>query len=227
MVNIGNSWDEILKDEFDKEYYQNLRKFLAYEYRKYTVYPDMYDIFNSLKYTAYEDVSVVIIGQDPYHNEGEAHGLSFSVPKGIRTPPSLLNIYKEIRDDLGYEIPSHGCLVSWAEQGVLLLNATLTVRAGQANSHQGKGWEILTDEIIRKLNDRDKPVVFILWGRYARDKKKLITNYRHLVLEGAHPSPLSASNGFFGGRYFSKANEFLTENGIEPIDWEIKDGNQA
>ena len=227
MVNIGNSWDEILKDEFDKEYYQNLRKFLAYEYRKYTVYPDMYDIFNSLKYTAYEDVSVVIIGQDPYHNEGEAHGLSFSVPKGIKTPPSLLNIYKEIRDDLGYEIPSHGCLVSWAEQGVLLLNATLTVRAGQANSHQGKGWEILTDEIIRKLNDRDKPVVFILWGRYARDKKKLITNYRHLVLEGAHPSPLSASNGFFGGRYFSKANEFLTENGIEPIDWEIKDGNQA
>ena len=227
MVNIGNSWDEILKDEFDKEYYQNLRKFLAYEYRKYTVYPDMYDIFNSLKYTAYEDVKVVIIGQDPYHNEGEAHGLSFSVPKGIKTPPSLLNIYKEIRDDLGYEIPSHGCLVSWAEQGVLLLNATLTVRAGQANSHQGKGWEILTDEIIRKLNDRDKPVVFILWGRYARDKKKLITNYRHLVLEGAHPSPLSASNGFFGGRYFSKANEFLTENGIEPIDWEIKDGNQA
>ena len=227
MVNIGNSWDDILKAEFEKEYYRELRKFLAYEYRNHTVYPDMYDIFNSLKYTPYEEVKAVIIGQDPYHNEGEAHGLSFSVPKGVRIPPSLQNIYKELHDDLGCRIPDHGCLTDWAKQGVLLLNATLTVRAGAANSHSGHGWEILTDEIIRKLNEREVPVVFILWGRFARDKKHLITNYRHLVLEGAHPSPFSARYGFFGGRYFSKTNEFLEKNGLRPVDWEIKDGDQT
>ena len=182
----------------------------------------MYDIFNSLKYTPYEEVRAVIIGQDPYHNEGEAHGLSFSVPEGIRIPPSLQNIYKELHDDLGCAIPDHGCLVQWAKQGVLLLNATLTVRAGAANSHSGHGWEILTDEIIRKLNDRAEPLVFILWGRYARNKKQLITNYRHLVLEGAHPSPFSAYRGFFGGRYFSRANRYLEVTGQEPIDWQLR-----
>ncbi len=186
----------------------------------------MYDIFNSLKFTPYEDVKCVIIGQDPYHNPGEAQGLSFSVPRGMKIPPSLQNIYKELCDDIGCPPPSHGCLESWARQGVLLLNATLTVRRGEANSHQGKGWEILTDEIIRKLNERETPLVFILWGRYARNKKALVTNYRHLVLEGAHPSPLGAQYGFFGGRYFSKTNAFLRENGIEEIDWEIRDGDQ-
>lgn len=218
MVHIGNSWDEILKDEFKKDYYLKLREFLKYEYSHYIVYPDMYDIFNALKYTPYEKVKAVILGQDPYHEPGQAHGLCFSVKKGVPKPPSLVNIFKELKSDLDIDPPGHGCLVSWAEQGVLLLNTVLTVRQHQANSHRGKGWEILTDEIIRKLNERSEPMVFILWGNNARSKKQFITNPAHLILESVHPSPLSASRGFFGGRYFSRTNEFLKE----PINWRIE-----
>lgn len=223
MVNIGNEWDEILKDEFEKEYYQNLRKFLIMEYRSRTIYPDMYDIFNALKYTSYGDVKVVILGQDPYHEEGQAHGLAFSVMPGVPQPPSLVNIFKELQSDLGIAPPpkDYGSLVSWTENGVLLLNTALTVRAHQANSHKGKGWETLTDRIIQLLNDREKPVVFILWGGNAKAKRPFITGKQHLVLTGAHPSPLSAHNGFFGGRYFSKANEFLEATGQTPVNWEI------
>ena len=181
----------------------------------------MYDIFNALKATGYDDVKVLILGQDPYHEPGQAHGMAFSVPPGIKTPPSLVNIYKELKDDLGIEPVSHGCLMKWAEQGVLLLNTCLTVRAHQANSHKGKGWEIFTDRIIELLNEREKPVVFILWGANARAKTKLITHSNHLILTGAHPSPLSAYNGFYGGRYFSKANEFLKRTGQLPIDWQL------
>ena len=222
MVNIGNSWDQVLAGEFDKTYYQELRKFLISEYKTKFVYPDMYDIFNALKYTAYEDVKAVIIGQDPYHQPGQAHGLCFSVQKGVKAPPSLVNIFKEMHDDIGTPIPDHGCLTSWAESGVLLLNATLTVRKSEPMSHAGKGWETLSDTIIRHLNDREKPMVFILWGNNARKKKALITNPNHLILEGAHPSPLGAHKGFWGGKYFSKTNTFLKANGIEEIDWEIR-----
>ena len=224
MVNIGNKWDSILADEFQKDYYLNLRQFLIREYRTQTVYPDMHDIFNALRYTDYDDVKVVILGQDPYHEPGQAHGMAFSVIKGVEQPPSLVNIFKELRDDIGCEIPekNNGSLLPWAEQGVLLLNTALTVRAHQANSHKGKGWEILTDKIIEKLNEREKPIVFILWGANAKAKRELITNNRHLVLTGAHPSPLSAYNGFFGGKYFSKANEFIKWQGGTPFDWEIK-----
>lgn len=222
MVNIGNSWDDILKDEFKKDYYLRLREFLISEYRTRDIYPDMYDIFNALKYTPYEDVKAVIIGQDPYHQPGQAHGLCFSVKKGVKVPPSLVNIFKELNSDLGIDIPSHGCLTDWAESGVLLLNTILTVRRSQPGSHAGKGWEILTDRIISLLNEREKPVVFILWGNNAKAKKRLITNDRHLVLEGAHPSPLGAHKGFWNGRYFSRANEFLEAHGTEGIDWRIK-----
>lgn len=221
MVNIGNEWDELLAGEFEKEYYVKLRAFLAREYKTRTVYPDMYDIFNALKYTSYSDVKVVIIGQDPYHGPGQAHGLSFSVKRGIEPPPSLKNIFKEIRDDLGGEVPSHGELVKWAEQGVLLLNAVLTVRAGEANSHKGMGWENFTDRVISLLNERSEPMVFLLWGANARQKKALITNPAHAVFETAHPSPLSAYNGFFGCKHFSRANEFLEMNGKEAIDWSL------
>lgn len=223
MVNIGNKWDEVLTGEFDKEYYQNLRKFLIEEYRSKTIYPDMHDIFNALKATSYEDVKVVILGQDPYHEPGQAHGMSFSVKKGIKTPPSLVNIYKEMKDDLGYEIPGHGYLMQWAESGVLLLNTCLTVQAHKANSHKGRGWEQFTDRVISLLNDREKPVVFILWGANAKSKQQLITGRQHLILTGAHPSPLSAYNGFFGGKYFSRANEFLKANGETPVDWKIEE----
>lgn len=223
MVNIGNKWDEILTGEFDKEYYQNLRKFLIEEYRSKTIYPDMHDIFNALKATSYEDVKVVILGQDPYHEPGQAHGMSFSVKKGIKTPPSLVNIYKEMKDDLGYEIPGHGYLMQWAESGVLLLNTCLTVQAHKANSHKGRGWEQFTDRVISLLNDREKPAVFILWGANAKSKQQLITGRQHLILTGAHPSPLSAYNGFFGGKYFSRANEFLEANGETPVDWKIEE----
>lgn len=219
MVNIGNSWDDILKDEFTSEYYLKLRQFLKEEYSSRTIYPDMHDIFNALKATAYEDVKLVILGQDPYHEPGQAHGMCFSVKPGVAVPPSLVNIYKEIHDDVGAPIPEDGYLVRWAEQGVLLLNTVLTVRAHQANSHKGKGWEILTDHIIEKLNERPEPVVFLLWGANARSKKALITNKNHLVLETVHPSPLSAYNGFFGCRHFSKANAFLEANGMAPIRW--------
>lgn len=218
MVNIGNSWDNVLKDDFCGENYQNLRRFLAEEYRTHTIYPDMHHIFSALKETAFEDVKVVIIGQDPYHNPGQAHGMCFSVMPGTDTPPSLVNVFKEIKSDLGIA-NTNPYLIDWAKQGVLLLNAVLTVRAGQAGSHRGKGWEILTDSIIKKLNERNEPIVFMLWGAYARSKKGYVTNPNHLVLECAHPSPLSAYNGFFGCKHFSKCNEFLTQNGLKPIDW--------
>ena len=222
MVSIGNEWDEILKGEFDKDYYQKLRQFLIREYRSRRIYPDMYDIFNALKYTSYNDVKVVILGQDPYHEEGQAHGLAFSVMPGVPQPPSLVNIFRELQEDLGISPPprDNGSLVNWAKDGVLLLNTVLTVREHQANSHKGRGWEILTDRIIQLLNEREKPLVFILWGGNAKAKRPLLTNRRHLVLTGAHPSPLSAYNRFFGGRYFSRANEFLVSTGQEPVNWE-------
>lgn len=221
MVNIGNDWDNILKEDFDSESYAALRTFLRNEYTSNTIYPNMYDIFNALKYTAYSDVKVVIIGQDPYHGEGQAHGLSFSVKPGIPAPPSLVNIFKELYSDLGITPPNHGCLEKWAKQGVLLLNAVLTVRASQPNSHKGKGWEIITDSVIQNLNQREEPMVFMLWGANAGAKRALITNPNHLVLRAAHPSPLSAYNGFFGCRHFSKANAFLSSKGITPIDWRL------
>ena len=222
MVQIGNDWDELLKDEFQKEYYQKLRVFLAREYKTQTIYPGMYDIFNALRYTAYQDVKVVILGQDPYHGPGQAHGLCFSVKKGVNPPPSLVNIYQELHDDLGCFIPNNGYLKSWADQGVLLLNATLTVAAGQANSHSKIGWQQFTDKVIQVLNDREDPVIFILWGGNARSKKKYITHSWHYIIESAHPSPLSASNGFFGSRPFSKCNAILRELGKTEINWQIE-----
>ena len=217
MVNIGNSWDKLLEAEFEKEYYVALRKFLKSEYGRFTVYPDMHDIFNALKYTPYEDVKAVILGQDPYHGPKQAHGLCFSVQKGIDKPPSLVNIFKELKNETGVEPPKDGWLVPWAERGVLLLNTVLTVRSGAANSHKGKGWETLTDRIIELLNEREDGIAFILWGANARAKKALITNSSHLILESAHPSPLSAYNGFFGNGHFVKVNEFLAS----PIDWNL------
>lgn len=221
MVNLENSWDKVLEGEFDKEYYQKLRQFLISEYRSRAVYPDMYSIFNALKYTDYDDVKAVILGQDPYHQPGQAHGLCFSVQKGVQIPPSLVNIYKELESDLGIKPPNHGYLESWAKNGVLLLNTVLTVRDSQANSHKGKGWEIFTDRVIELLNEREKPMVFILWGNNAKTKEKLITNPNHLIIKSAHPSPLSAHYGFWGGKYFSRTNEFLVSTGQEPIDWRI------
>lgn len=219
MVNIGNDWDDILGEEFQKEYYLKLRAFLAREYRTRTIYPDMYDIFNALKYTPYSEVKAVILGQDPYHGPGQAHGLCFSVLPGIVPPPSLKNIYREIQDEYGTPTPEGGDLTRWAKQGVLLLNTVLTVRAGMANSHRGMGWEILTDKIITLLNERTEPIVFMLWGANARQKQTLITNPNHLVLTAAHPSPLSAYNGFFGCGHFRRCNDFLEKNGMEPILW--------
>ena len=222
MQKIGNSWDGLLSDQFREEYYLKLREFLKQEYSTQIIYPDMYNIFNALKITDYDAVKAVIIGQDPYHGEGQAHGLCFSVQKGIAPPPSLLNIYKELQQDLGITPPQGiGDLTPWAEQGVLLLNTVLTVRGGQANSHKGKGWEQFTDRIITLLNERETPMVFILWGANARAKKELISNPSHLVLESAHPSPLSAYNGFFGCRHFSKTNDFLVRTGQEPINWSL------
>lgn len=229
MVNIGNDWDEVLKGEFEKDYYQRLRQFLIQEYRNYTVYPDMHDIFNALKYTAYKDVKVVILGQDPYHEPGQAHGLAFSVMPGVLQPPSLRNMLTELRDDLGLPLPGRydGSLVRWAKSGVLLLNTSLTVREHQANSHSRKGWEILTDRIIELLNEREEPIVFILWGGNARKKVPLITGKQHCIIEGVHPSPLSANRGgFFGGKFYSRANEFLVANGIEPVDWSLVDSEE-
>ncbi len=222
MVNFGNEWDELLKDEFTKEYYLRLREFLKKEYSTQRIFPGMYDIFNALKYTSYNDVKCVIIGQDPYHGEGQAHGLSFSVRKGIAPPPSLINIFKEIRDDIGIDnLGKHGELTKWAGNGVLLLNSVLTVRANQPRSHRNQGWEQFTTDVIQLLNLREKPMVFMLWGSDAKAKQQFITNPAHLVLKSAHPSPLSAYNGFFGCRHFSKANEFLSSHGLEPIDWSI------
>ena len=222
MVNFGNEWDELLKDEFTKEYYLRLRQTLIQEYRTQRIFPGMYDIFNAMKLTSYNDVKCVIIGQDPYHGEGQAHGLSFSVRRGITPPPSLVNIFKEIRDDVGIDnTGKHGELTKWAERGVLLLNSVLTVRANQARSHHGIGWEQFTTDVIQLLNLREKPMVFLLWGGDAKQKQAFITNPNHLVLKAAHPSPLSAYNGFFGCRHFSKANAFLESKGMEPIDWSI------
>ena len=219
MVNIGNDWDEVLKDDFSGENYAKIREFLKSEYSAHTIYPSMYDIFNAFKLTPFSKVKVVILGQDPYHGEGQAMGLSFSVPKNKELPPSLKNIYKELKDDLGVNPPDSGDLTAWAKQGVLLLNTVLTVRAGSANSHAGKGWEILTDDVIKKISDGRKNVVFILWGSNARSKKSLIDRSKHLILESAHPSPLSAYNGFFNSKPFSKTNTYLSAHGIEPIDW--------
>lgn len=221
MVNIGNEWDALLADEFKKDYYLKLRQFLISEYNSRTIYPPMNDIFNALKATSYSDVKAVILGQDPYHGAGQAHGMCFSVKKGTPPPPSLQNIFKEINAELGLPIPPHGELTAWAKSGVLLLNTALTVREGNANSHRGQGWEIFTDRVIELLNARETPIVFLLWGGNARAKKSIITNPKHLILECAHPSPLSAHSGFFGCGHFVKANEFLKNNGIEPIDWRI------
>lgn len=218
---IGNSWDNLLSEEFEKEYYKNLRMLLIEEYKNYQIFPKVQDIFNALKITPYEDVKCVILGQDPYHNVNQAEGLSFSVKKDQKIPPSLINIYKELNSDLGIEIPKHGNLLNWAKNGVLLLNTTLTVRAHTPMSHSKIGWEIFTGEVIRKLNEREKPLVFILWGRHAQSKETLITNKNHLILKAPHPSPLSASRGFFGSRPFSKTNEFLKASGIEEIDWRV------
>lgn len=222
MVTIGNDWDNVIGGEFEKEYYLKLRQFLKAEYSTRRIYPDMYDIFNSLKLTPYSSVKAVILGQDPYHEPGQAHGLSFSVREGTALPPSLKNIYKELEDDIGISPAKSGDLTPWAKQGVLLMNTVLTVRQGQANSHKGMGWEIFTDEVIHKLNERETPTAFILWGANARSKKAFITNPIHGIFESAHPSPLSAYNGFFGSRVFSCVNKFLVENEIPPIDWRVE-----
>jgi len=222
MVYLRNDWDDILKSDFESDWYEQLRQFLVAEYREHKVYPDMYDIFNALKTTSYRDTRVVILGQDPYHNPGEAHGMCFSVKPGVRIPPSLLNIFKELRDDLGTYIPNNGYLIDWAKQGVLLLNTILTVRENAPLSHKKKGWELLTDSVIQALNAREKPVVFLLWGAPARAKKALITNPAHTILEAPHPSPLSAHYGFFGCRHFSKTNLILEAMGETPIDFQIR-----
>ena len=222
MVNIGNDWDMILRGEFEKEYYKKLRTFLKSEYKNHIIHPSMHDIFNALKFTSFSDTKAVIIGQDPYHGENQAHGLAFSVQKSVPIPPSLLNMYKELQQELGCYIPNNGFLEKWAKQGVLLLNAALTVRDGMANSHRGKGWEIFTDCVIEKLNTRTEPVIFLLWGNNAKEKARLITNPHHHILTTVHPSPLSASRGFFGCGHFAKTNELLMEMGREPIDWQIE-----
>ena len=222
MVNIGNDWDELLKEEFSKDYYLQLRKFLVEEYNHNTVYPNVHDIFNALRYTSYQNTHVLLLGQDPYHGPNQAHGLCFSVKKGVTPPPSLRNIYQELANELGCSIPEHGELTKWTSQGVLMLNTCLTVRRGQPNSHAGKGWEILTDKIISLINDKEDPVVFLLWGRNAQSKEKLITNPQHLILKCAHPSPFSAYNGFFGCNHFKMTNAFLKEHGLKEIDWQIE-----
>lgn len=221
MINIGNDWDELLKPEFDKEYYQELRKFLVNEYKTQKIHPDMDEIFSALKLSSYKDTKILLLGQDPYHGEGQAHGLAFSVKPGITPPPSLKNMYKEIESELGIKPPNNGYLVSWAKQGILMINTVLTVRDGLANSHKGRGWEIFTDRIIELLNEKDEPVIFILWGNNAKTKKKLITNKNHFIIEGVHPSPLSASRGFFGCGHFKKVNEILKSLGKNEIDWSI------
>lgn len=221
MVNIGNEWDTLLAEEFESDYYLQLRDFLKQEYRTAHIYPPMQDIFNALKYTSYSDVKIVILGQDPYHGPGQAHGMCFSVRPGVPMPPSLQNIFRELHDDIGIFTPQSGCLVPWAREGVLLLNTVLTVREGQPNSHKDKGWEKLTDRIISLLGAREQPMVFLLWGANARKKKELITQPRHLILECAHPSPLSAHRGFLGCGHFSQANQFLYDQGIEPVDWNV------
>lgn len=222
MGQIGNSWDILLEEEFSKDYYKELQEFLAEEYKTYIIHPDKDEIFSALSATSYENTRVVIFGQDPYHGENQAHGMSFSVKKGVDIPPSLKNIYKELSQELGCYIPNHGCLEKWAKQGVLLLNASLTVRDGEANSHKGKGWEKVTDKITEILNNRREPVIFILWGNDAKKKEELITSPQHIILSAAHPSPLSASRGFFGCGHFAKVNNILTAMNQKPIDWQIE-----
>lgn len=219
---LNNGWEPLLAEEFEKAYYLKLREFLIEEYRTRTIFPEKDDIFNALRFTDYEDVKVVILGQDPYHGHGQAHGLSFSVKPGVKIPPSLRNIFKELNADLGYEVPHNGYLKKWAEQGVLLLNTVLTVREGEANSHRGKGWEHFTDRVITLLNEREKPVIFILWGKPAQSKLKLINEDKHKIIMSVHPSPLSARRGFFGSKPFSKVNQLLKEQGEKEIDWQIE-----
>ena len=223
MEIFKNDWAKYLADEMQKPYYRKLRQFLIGEYRTKQIYPDMYSIFNALHYTSYADTKVLILGQDPYHEPGQAHGLSFSVQPNVPPPPSLLNIFDELKTDLGCHIPNNGFLEPWARQGVLLLNTVLTVQAHRANSHRDKGWEIFTDKIISLLNQREKPVAFILWGSPARRKKAMITNPQHFIVESPHPSPLSAYRGFFGSRPFSRVNKFLESIGEKPIDWQLPD----
>ena len=223
MKILKNDWHDLLSSEFNQDYYQKLRKFLVQEYKTQTIYPDMYDIFNALHYTSYHEVKVVILGQDPYHGPNQAHGLSFSVKPGVPAPPSLQNIFKELQNDLGCSIPNNGYLKKWADQGVLLLNTSLTVRASQANSHAQIGWQQFTDKVIFHLNQRQDPVVFILWGKNAQAKQNIISNPQHYILKSVHPSPLSAYGGFFGSKPFSKANSFLSSLGKTPIDWQIED----
>ena len=222
MAAIQNDWLDALKEEFRQPYYKKLFQTVNEEYRTRQIFPPADDIFNAFHLTPLHEVKVVILGQDPYHGEGQAHGLCFSVRPGVDSPPSLVNIYQELHDDLGCTIPNHGCLTKWAKQGVLLLNTVLTVRAHQANSHKGIGWEEFTDAAIRKLNEQDRPIVFMLWGRPAQAKKSMLHNPKHLILEAPHPSPLSAYRGFFGSRPFSQANRFLEAQGVEPVDWQIE-----
>jgi uracil-DNA glycosylase len=221
MALLHNHWYELLHDEFEKDYFKQLQQFLKEEEKQYEVYPAKENRFLAFEVTDYDDVKVVVLGQDPYHGDGQSHGLSFSVQKGVRIPPSLRNIFKELHADIGVPIPSHGNLEHWAKQGVLLLNTVLTVRQGEANSHKGKGWEIFTDKVISLLNERNKPVIFLLWGRPAQKKIKLITNKHHIIVQSVHPSPLAASRGFFGSKPFSTINETLRELGETEIDWTI------
>lgn len=221
-INFSNDWQELLKDEMDKEYYDKLEQFLENEYNSKVVYPEKHNIFSALEYTSYKDTKVVILGQDPYHGPGQSHGLAFSVKEGIRTPPSLRNMYKELKDDLNCYIPDNGYLEKWAKEGVLLLNTSFTVRDGEPNSHRKIGWEIFTDKIIKLLNEREDPIVFILWGNNAIKKEEFITNPNHHIIKSFHPSPLSASRGFFGTKPFSRTNDFLKSIGKKPIDWQIE-----
>ncbi|MGG1677762.1 uracil-DNA glycosylase [Neobacillus sp. NRS-1170] len=223
MAILKNDWAHLLDGEFEKPYYQHFRKILKEEYQMRDIYPDQYDIFNALHLTPYNDVKVVIIGQDPYHGPGQAHGLSFSVKPGVTVPPSLQNIYKELKSDIGCYIPNNGYLVKWAKQGGLMLNGVLTVRAGNPNSHKGLGWEMFTDKVIETLNQRETPVIFILWGNFAQQKQQLITSSRHFIIKSPHPSPFSANRGFFGSRPFSRTNAILREIGLKEIDWQIPD----
>lgn len=218
-----NDWKDAVSRELKKPYYQNLRQFLLQEYQTRKIFPPMNDIFNALHFTALKEVKVLILGQDPYHDEHQAHGLAFSVLPGNKIPPSLLNIYKELQDDLGGSIPSHGYLKSWADQGVMLLNTVLTVRAHEANSHKGKGWENFTDAVISEINKEDRPIVILLWGKPAQKKEQQLNNPHHLILKAPHPSPLSVYRGFFGCKHFSQCNNFLIKHGIDPVDWSIKE----
>lgn len=220
---LNNDWNDILGDEFEKPYYQELREELKKEYAENEIFPNMDHIYEALNLTAFEDVKVVILGQDPYHGEGQAHGLSFSVQPGVKAPPSLKNIFKELEDDLGCPIPNHGYLEKWAEQGVLLLNTALTVRKGKAGSHRNLGWEKFTNRVIEELNNRDTPAVFLLWGKHAQEKEELLDTDKHRMITSPHPSPFSAKKGFFGSKPFSRANTYLEELGLEPIDWCLPD----